>query len=274
MVVQKVAFQGETGAYGEIATLNYFPKAELLPAKSFQNVFESLESGTVNFAVIPIENSIEGSINETYDLLLKTNTIVCGEIYQRIRHCLIVNPGADDLKVSSVYSHPQALAQCRTYLQKKNLEPIPTYDTAGAVKMIKQKRLNEAAAIASKRAADLFGMEIWEEGIEDKKNNYTRFLVLSKIHSEPTGHDGTSIIFSVRHIPGALFGILEEFAKRNISLTKIESRPTKEVPWEYYFFVDFEGHTHDKQIRDLIRALKKKTMFLKILGSYKRGEIH
>jgi prephenate dehydratase len=272
MMVQKVAFQGEPGAYGEIATLSYFPKAEPLPAKSFQNVFEKLESGTVDFAVIPIENSIEGSVNETYDLLLNTNMVVCGEIYQQIRHCLIINPGVDSSKIRSVYSHPQALAQCRAYLQNKNLKPIPTYDTAGAVKMIKENRMKGAAAIASERAANLYGMEILEEGIEDKKNNYTRFFVLSKAVSEPTGHDGTSIIFSVRHTPGALFGILEEFAKRRINLTKIESRPTKDVPWEYYFYVDFEGHSLDKQIRDLIEAVTKKAVFIKILGSYKRGE--
>src|ERR671910_493756 len=235
MATQRVAFQGEPGAYGEMAALDYFPRAKLLPAKSFQNVFEILESGKADFAVVPIENSIEGSINETYDLLFKTSMVVYGEIHQRIRHCLIVNPGIDESDIRCVYSHPQALAQCRIYLQKKSLE----------------------------------------EGIEDKKNNYTRFLVLSKAHApKPTGHDGTSIIFSVRHIPGALYSILEEFAKRRINLTKIESRPTKEVPWEYNFYVDFEGHSNDKEVKELIRALKKKTLFIKILGSYKRGRSH
>ena len=275
MATQRVAFQGEPGAYGEMAALDYFPRAKLLPAKSFQNVFEILESGRADFAVVPIENSIEGSINETYDLLFKTSMVVYGEIHQRIRHCLIVNPGIDESNIRCVYSHPQALAQCRIYLQKKGLEPVPTYDTAGAVKLIKQEKMMEAAAIASKRAANLYGMKILEEGIEDKKNNYTRFLVLSKAHApKPTGHDGTSIIFSVRHIPGALYSILEEFAKRRINLTKIESRPTKEVPWEYNFYVDFEGHSHDKEVKELIRALEKKTLFIKILGSYKRGRFH
>jgi prephenate dehydratase len=184
MATQKVAFQGEPGAYSEMATLSQFPKAELHPVKSFQIVFQSLESGAVDFAVIPIENSIEGSINETYDLLLNTNVGVCGEVYQRIRHCLIINSGADDSKVRYAYSHPQALAQCRVYLQKRNLEPIPTYDTAGAVKMIKEKKLNDAAAIASKRAAELYGMKIWDENIEDRTNNYTRFLVLSNTSQE------------------------------------------------------------------------------------------
>ncbi len=274
MLTQKVAFQGEPGAYGEMATMSHFPKAELFPMPSFQSVFRSLDVGKVDFGVIPIENSIEGSVNENYDLLLETKTVVCGEIYQRVRHCLIINPSADESKVSSVYSHPQALAQCRVFLEKKKLEPIPTYDTAGAVKMIKKRRLKRAAAIASKRAAHLYGMKILVEGIEDKRNNYTRFLVLSKVQSKPTGHDGTSIIFSVRHIPGALFVILKEFARRRINLTKIESRPTKEVPWEYYFYVDFEGHCSDKQTRDLIDAVKKKTIFIKILGSYERGKFH
>jgi prephenate dehydratase len=271
---QRVAFQGEPGAYGEIAALDYFPKAKLLPAKSFQTVFEILESGKADFAVVPIENSIEGSINETYDLLLRTSMVVYGEIYQRIRHCLIANPGTSNSEITVAYSHPQALAQCRAYLQKKGLEPIPTYDTAGAVKLVKQEKMMQAAAIASKRAANLYGMRILEESIEDKKNNYTRFLILSKAQSKPTGHDGTSIIFSVRHTPGALYGILEEFAKRRINLTKIESRPTKEVPWEYNFYVDFEGHSHDKEIRELIKAVKKKTLFIKILGSYERGKLY
>lgn len=274
MQTQRVAFQGEPGAYGEIAALDYFPKAKLLPAKSFQTVFEILESGKADFAVVPIENSIEGSINETYDLLLKTSMVVCGEIYQRIRHCLIANPGTSNSEITAAYSHPQALAQCRAYLQKKGLEPIPTYDTAGAVKLVKQEKMMQAAAIASKRAANLYGMRILEESIEDKKNNYTRFLILSKAQSKPTGHDGTSIIFSVRHTPGALYDILKEFAKRRINLTKIESRPTKEVPWEYNFYVDFEGHSHDKEIRELINAVKKKTLFIKILGSYKRGKFY
>ena len=274
MQTQRVAFQGEPGAYGEIAALDYFPKAKLLPAKSFQSVFEILESGKADFAVVPIENSIEGSINETYDLLLKTSMVVYGEIYQRIRHCLIANPGTSNSEITAVYSHPQALAQCRAYLQKKGLEPIPTYDTAGAVKLVKQEKMMQAAAIASKRAANLYGMQILEESIEDKKNNYTRFLILSRVQSKPTGHDGTSIIFSVRHTPGALYGILEEFAKRSINLTKIESRPTKEVPWEYNFYVDFEGHSHDKEISELIKAVEKKTLFIKILGSYKRGKFY
>jgi prephenate dehydratase len=267
---QKVAFQGEKGAYSEIATMKYFPDAELIPTKTFQDIFWNIESGKIDFAIIPIENSIEGSVNEAYDLLLRSNAAVFGEIHQRIIHCLIVNQNSDSA-ITSVYSHPQALAQCRKYIQRRGLESIPTYDTAGAVKLIKDNKIVNAAAIASERAAKLYGMKIVDHGIEDEKNNYTRFFVLSRtqIKTEPTGHDATSIIFSINHLPGALFNILSEFATRHINLTRIESRPTKDTPWEYNFYVDIEGHSSDKSIHEALCLIEKKTNFFKILGSYK-----
>ena len=175
MTNKRVTFQGERGAYSEMATLQYFPDAQILPMKTIEEAFESIEIGKADFAVVPIENSIEGSINETYDSLLQTKMHVSGEVYQRIRHCLITNKHTSST-IESVYSHPQALAQCRRYLKKKRLEPIPTYDTAGAVKMIKERKIMNAVTIASKRAADIYKMEILDEGIEDKKNNLTRFL--------------------------------------------------------------------------------------------------
>lgn len=271
MVNDRVAFQGEPGAYSEMAALRYFPNAQLVPMKSFQDLFDNVESNKINFSIIPIENSIEGSINETYDLLLQKNITVSGEIYQNIRHCLIINKGTNSI-IKSVYSHPQALAQCKDYLKKKDLEPISTYDTAGSVKMLKEKKIMDAAAIASRRAAELYDMEILEDGIEDKKSNFTRFLVLSQIKTKATGNDKTSIIFSVKHIPGTLVDILEEFASRQINLTKIESRPTKEIPWEYNFYLDFEGHVSDKIVKAALQSIKNKTAFIKILGSYKKAE--
>ena len=277
----RVAFQGERGAYGEMATLQYFPDVKLLPLKSFQDVFDAAENGKVEYIVVPLENSIEGSINEIYDLLLQTKMNVVGEIYQRVRHCLIANRGTKMIRY--VHSHPQALAQCRAYLQNKGLKPMPTYDTAGAAKMIKENKMVDSAAIASKRAAELYDMEILDEGIEDRKNNYTRFFVLSpkkKKSGKSDPHDiggynhKTSIIFSVRHVPGALFGILGEFAIRKINLTKIESRPTKETPWEYNFYVDFEGHLQNKAVHEALLSIKPKTSYIKILGSYKKAEFH
>lgn len=274
MMNESVTFQGERGAYSEMATLQYFPNAKVMPKKSFQDVFDSIETCEANYAVVPIENSIEGSINETYDLLLQTKTTVTGEIYQRVRHCLIVNKGTTLDELEAVYSHPQAIAQCRNYLQLKRLDSVLTYDTAGAVKMIKERKIMNAAAIASRRAAEIYDMDVLEEGIEDRKNNFTRFLVLSKTKTEPTGHDRTSIIFSVKHLPGALFGILKEFSSREINLTRIESRPTKETPWEYNFYVDFEGHCDDETIKKALQSIKNKTAFFKILGSYKKGEFY
>jgi prephenate dehydratase len=268
---KRVAFQGEPGAYSEMATIQYFRNSNLVPMKSLQDVFDALKQGDVDFGVVPIENSIEGSVNETYDLLLDTDFVVSGEIYLRVRHCLIVNKGGG-WNIRSVYSHPQALAQCRRYLQGRKLATVAAYDTAGAVKMIKQKKTRKVAAIASKRAAELYDMDILEEGIEDSKNNFTRFLIMSKIRTKSTGRDATSLIFSVKHIPGALYSILEEFANRNINLTKIESRPKKEKPWEYTFYVDFEGHIDNKIINEAVESIKKKAAFIKILGSYERAE--
>ena len=274
MICESVTFQGEPGAYSEMATLKYFPNARVLPKRSFQDVFNSIETGEANYAVVPIENSIEGSINETYDLLLETKSNVSGEIYQRVKHCLIVNKGITFDEIVVVYSHPQAIAQCRKYLQLKRLDSVPTYDTAGAVKMIKEKIMMSAAAIASRRAAEIYDMDVLEEGIEDRKNNFTRFLVLSKIKTESTGHDRTSIIFSVKHLPGALFSILKEFASRKINLTRIESRPTKKTPWEYNFYVDFEGHCEDEIVKKALSSIKNKTAFFKVLGSYKKAELN
>jgi prephenate dehydratase len=274
MIMAGVAFQGERGAYGEMAAIQYFPKAKLMPKKTFQDVFDAAEIGAADYAVVPVENSIEGSVNEIYDLLLQTKMNVIGEVYQRVRHCLIANRNAR--KIRHVHSHPQALAQCRGYLRRKKLESVPAYDTAGAVKMIKENKMLDSAAIASKRAAELFNMEILDEGIEDRKNNYTRFLMLSikRMKGGTTeGHYKTSIIFSVKHVPGALFGIIGEFAIRGINLTKIESRPTKETPWEYNFYVDFEGHAQDKLVKEALRSINPKISYIKILGSYRKAEL-
>lgn len=267
-----VAFQGERGAYGEMAALQYFPGATLVPCKSFAEVFDATEKKKVAYAVIPVENSIEGSVGEVYDLLLSTKLKAVGEVYQRVHHCLIANKDVKISQLKSVYSHPQALGQCRDYLRRKKLASMPAYDTAGAVKMIKEQEMHNSAAIASRRAAELYDMEILAEGIEDRKNNYTRFLVMAARASNRSGRDyKTSIIFSVRHVPGALFGILGEFAIRGINLTKIESRPTKETPWEYNFYVDFEGYHADGIVRKALAAIRPKMSYLKVLGSYKKA---
>jgi len=268
----KVAFQGEPGAYSESAVLTFFGSfSQPVPCRRFSDVFRSVETGETEFGVVPIENSIEGSVNQVYDLFLKYDHKVCGEIVLKIAHCLIANPGTKLDTIKVIYSHPQALAQCRSFLENLDCEMISTYDTAGSVKMIKEQQLMDAGAIAGERAAEIYNMNILARNISDTPNNYTRFFVLSKNDAPPSGNDKTSVIFSTRHVPGALYQILGEFAKRKINLTKIESRPTKRRPWEYNFYLDFEGHRTEKHCAEALEGLRSKAVFVKVLGSYPKA---
>lgn len=265
----RVAFQGELGSYSHEACERHFGTNIMVrPLKSLRDVFHIVERGQTIFGVVPVENSYEGGINETYDLLATTTSKVCGETQVRVRHCLIGKPGTNTGEITMVYSHPQALAQCAEYLRIHKMEPVPTYDTAGSVKLIKTMRSRQVAAIASRRAAELHSMQIIAEGIEDSGVNYTRFLVLGKTVSPPSGDDKTSIIFGVEHKPGSLYRALEALSKRGINLTKIQSRPVKNRPWQYNFYVDFHGHVRDKACRDAVRDLRERSTFVKVLGSY------
>lgn len=266
----KVAFQGEIGAYSESAVYSFFgSSAEVKPCKNLSDVFEIVEKEETHYGVVPVENSIEGSVNQTYDLFREYNLKVCGEIVLKISHCLIAHLGTQLNSIKTVCSHPQALAQCRKFLEQLGCTLISTFDTAGSVKMIKEGGLMKAGAIASERAAEIYGMNVLVKEIGDTQKNYTRFFVLSKQDSPPSGEDKTSIIFSVKSVPGALYRILEEFTAKDINLTKIESRPTKRAPWEYNFYLDFEGHRNEEKCREALRAIKNNTLFVKILGSYK-----
>jgi prephenate dehydratase len=271
----KVGFQGESGSYSEASARIQYPDPNysFVPFRSFRELFEGVESSTVDLAVVPIENSTEGSVNETYDLLVEKPLYVIGEIYQKIHHCLIINKNSSPDEISVIYSHPQALAQCRKYIQNRHLESVPMYDTAGSVKFIKETRNASAAAIASKHAAQIYDMKVVEEDIEDNSNNFTRFLIISNRYDSNTDDNKISVIFSISHTPGSLYSILQEFALRNINLTKIESRPTKNIPWEYYFFVDLEGNINDDEVSASLSAVKTATIFFKLLGSYKKDEI-
>ena len=269
----KVAFQGERGAYSEEAALKHFGNSvETVPCKTLTDVFQSLEEDKVDFAIVPVENSIQGSVGQAYDLLLKYDLKACGEVFHRIRHCLISFPDNDLESIKKVYSHPQALGQSRVFLEKLKVEIVPFYDTAGSVKMIKEKSLKDSAGIASKTAAKIYGMKVLAEGIETNHQNYTRFLILSKKESEPTGSDKTSIIFTTKHDPGTLYKSLGIFSHGNINLTKIESRPILGRPWEYSFFVDFEGHHEDKIIKETLEILKHNSLFMKVIGSYPKAK--
>jgi len=268
----EVAFQGEIGAYSEEAAFLFFGSSiQIRPRESLEEVFKAVERQEAQFGVVPLENSLEGSISRVYDLLLDSFLMVCGEIRLRIIHCLIGSSGAGLDTIKRVYSHPQALGQCRNFLKHLNCELIPTYDTAGSVKMIKEKGMTDSAAIAGARAAEIYGMKVIAQEIEDNPNNFTRFFILSKNDSPPSGNDTTSIVFSAKNRPGVLYEALQKFASSGISLTKLESRPTRQTPWEYNFYLDFEGHREDQAAREALKNLEKTSVFVKVLGSYPKA---
>jgi len=268
-----VAFQGELGAYSEEAAVRFFGDgAQVKPYGSLEDVFRAVEQGEVSYGIAPIENSLEGSISKTYDLLLDSEIKVCGETELKVSHCLIVNPGVTLDAVRKIYSHPQALGQCQAFIKHLDCELIPTYDTAGSVKMIKEKDMIDGAAIASTRAAEIYQMKTLSCGIEDNPHNFTRFFILAKEDAQPTGNDKTSVVFSVKHKPGALFGFLQELADKKVNLTKIESRPTRQKPWDYNFYLDFEGHRQDEGPRAALENLEDYATFIKVLGSYPKAK--
>lgn len=268
----RVAFQGERGAFSEDAVITFFDDAELYPSRYFSDVFEAVLKDKVDFGVVPVENSQAGSINDTYDLLLGYNLNIIGEINLRVSHCLMALPGESLSEINTIYSHPQALAQCEKFLKNLKLEIVPCYDTAGSAKKIKEENLSGYAAIASRRAAHIYGLEILAEDIQTNVNNYTKFFVISKQKAKPALKNKTSLVFSTKNIPGALYDSLGAFATRGINLIKLESRPSRDKPWEYIFYVDFEGHIDDDICQEAIADIKQKTNFIKILGSYPRAK--
>ena len=264
--MNKVSFQGEHGAYSESAGRKFFDEMESVPSKTFENALKNTEENQSGFSILQVENSIEGTVGQSIDAITKTDLHSIGEIYLKVEHCLIGSGSIDD--VNTVYSHPQALGQCSEFIQNRKLRTVPTYDTAGSVKIIKEMNDESCASIASKDAGNLYNISIIKEGIENNSNNFTRFLIFSKGNTDETGNDKTSIIFSVKHEPGALFQILKEFHDNEINLTKIESRPNKNKNWEYNFFVDFLGHHSNVKIKLVLDKIRENTLFLKVLGSY------
>ena len=278
--MKRISFQGERGAYSEAASISFFGnEVEAIPSSTFAGVLKNTENDSSEYSILPVENSLEGSIGESNDLLLSTTLNVVGEIYHRIHHCLIGTGSIGD--IDTVYSHPQALGQCRKFIEENSLKTIPSYDTAGSVKIIKDLNKNSVACIASKNAAKIFDVPVIQEGIEDNTNNYTRFLNLSKKPTKEVTEEEkdvwdnakTSIIFSVKHEAGSLYQIINEFNQHKINLTKIESRPNKNTAWEYNFYVDFEGSQDDSSIKDMLQKLRKHSTFLKILGSYPAAKL-
>ena len=266
----KVAFQGEPGAYSEQAVFNYLGNVETLPCESFDAMFDSVVSGQSDMALAPIENSLAGSIHQNYDLLLRHDLHIVGEYFLRVRHCLIANPGVKKEDIKKAISHPQALGQCAAYLRNLGIKPETVYDTAGSVKMLKESGARDVAAIASRRAAEIYGMEILEEGIEDNQENFTRFLAVQREATTPESDAKTSIVFSLKNVPGSLFKAMSVFALRDIDLTKIESRPLQGKPWEYLFYIDFIGSAQNETVQRALDHLGEYAVTLRVLGSYLR----
>jgi len=268
--LEKVAFQGERGAFSEDAIYSAFRDADAIPKKNLTEVFEAVENDETQFGVVPVENSQAGSINETYDLLLKYDLSIYGEVAVEVNHCLMSLPSESIDSITTVYSHPQALAQCDEFLSRLNVDIVPTYDTAGSAKIIREKTLLHCAAVASRRVAEIYGMAILAENIQTIPSNFTRFFIISKKRAEYAATNKTSLIFATENIPGALYLSLGAFATKGINLTKLESRPSKNKPWEYIFYVDFEGHIEDELCAQAISDLQGLIKFVKILGSYPR----
>jgi prephenate dehydratase len=263
----RVAFQGEPGAYSEEAAYEYFGAIETQPFETFDDVFSAVTCGACNFGLIPIENSLAGSIHHNYDLLLSHHLNIIGEYFLRVRHCLIGFPGVNIDNISRVISHPQALEQCAGTLRELGIKTEAVYDTAGSVKMLKASEDRTTAAIASIRA-ELYGMQVLQDRFEDNAENYTRFLVIAQVPVIPDGEVKTSIVFTLKNFPGALFRALSVFALRDIDLTKIESRPLPGKPWEYLFYIDFIGLASEENPARALNHLSEYALMLRVLGSY------
>lgn len=269
-----VAFQGENGAYSQEAAYQFFgAKVDTLPCRTFEDIFLVVEEGQADYGILPVENSSAGSINQAYDLLLERDLKIWGEVFLRVRHCLLANSGTRLEDVRRVRSHPQALAQCERFLARHGMEPVPAYDTAGSAKDLATAPEPGVAVIANSLAARLYGLEVLVTEIEDLPFNYTRFFVLG--HEDPprAERNKTSVIFATRHVPGALYACLGEFAQRGLNLTKLESRPRRNKPWHYIFYLDFEGHRQDPPCAEALLGLLHKATFLKLLGSYPAATI-
>ena len=264
----RVAIQGELGSFSHEAAGHMLPRATVVPCARSAEVFDRVESGSVQAAVIPIENSLAGSVAEHFDLLLTREVFIHGEFHLRIRHNLIAMPGVKLNAIGQVFSHPVALDQCRKFFRSHpRIQAVPFYDTAGSVRHIVEEKLHDAAAIAPKQAAGQYGGRVLLAGIEDDQQNYTRFLLISKSKKVGKGANKTSIGFALKNVPGALFKALSVFALRDISLSKIESRPMRGHPWEYVFFADIL-RGDDEAARNALRHLGEIAEFVKILGVY------
>ncbi len=264
-----VAFQGERGAYSEQAVRRHFGSSvTALACHSFVDIFEAIHQGQARHGMLPVENSLAGAVVPAYDQLMDHDLRIQAEVILKVEHCLMAAPGTPLESVVRAISHPQALAQCERTLRRLGVEPVSHYDTAGAARDLAAEQRPNTAAVASALAAESYGLEILVRNLEDLPFNYTRFFVLGL--SDPPRKDPskTSIVFTTGHEPGALHAVLGELAQQDLNMTKIESRPRRNRPWHYLFYVDFEGHVDDPGVQTALMGILKRASLLKVLGSY------
>jgi prephenate dehydratase len=263
-----VAYQGEAGAYSEEGVGRLFPESGHLPLTTIRKVFEAVEVGRVDYGLVPMDNSQAGSINETYDLFLKHGLHLVGETVVRVDHCLLGLPGTQIDDLDEVISHPQAIAQSEEFLTALDVKLRPEYDTAGAARRINEEKLERTAAIASRRAADLYGLDVLAESIQTYADNHTRFGALSRSGHALGEPDKSSLVFGVGHVAGSLYRCLGAFAERHLSLSKLESRPRLGRPWEYVFYVDVEAPAQQPAMIEALAEVSEHSTFTRLLGSY------
>ena len=269
MSEQIVAFQGEPGAYSEQAIREHFgATVTSLPCRSFEEIFAAVRDGRATQGMLPVENSLAGTVIPAYDLLVDHDLRVQAEVIARVEHCLMAGKETAVSDIKYAKSHHQALAQCASNLKQMGIAPIDYYDTAGAARDLASHPEAGTAAIASALAAEIYDLKILARNLEDQSFNFTRFFVLGREDAPRSGNPKTSIIFTTRHTAGALYGVMGELAERQINLTKIESRPRRNRPWHYLFYVDFEGHEDDEPVQEALLGILKRSSFLKVLGSY------
>lgn len=274
MIIKPVAIQGERGSFSAAAAARLLTESpELLACRHFREVFEALSRGDADEAIIPLENSLAGSVHQNYDLIREHNCWITGEVLLPIEHCLIGLPDAELAEIAQVVSHPVALEQCRNFLEDHGEWQVRrAYDTSGSVRQILEEGQPGCAAIASRTAAEVYGGRVLAAGIQDNRFNFTRFVQLKSRREIADAANKTSIVFSFKNLPGALYKALSVFALRDIDLTKIESRPQPEETWRYVFYIDFLGRLDEERVHNALNHLAEVTELLEILGCYPADE--
>ncbi len=270
MMPKTIAFQGEHGAYSDEAARRHAPDAETLPSEHFLDLFRAVADGRADACLLPVENSIAGTVAQSYELLLEYDLRVQAEVILRVEHMLLAMPGVGPDHIKRVKSHPQALSQCEAFLRRRGYEPVAAYDTAGSARDLAADPDPHTAVIASRLAGELYGLNVLERGIEDNIFNSTRFFLLgiNDAPYNPAVANKTSVVFATRHKPAALYECLGAFARNQINLTKLESRSRRSHPWQYWFYLDFEGHAEEPAAADALNGLLRSASFVKMLGSY------